>query len=662
MFPKDNENRSFHPTHYWREIPNADKVERPWLMYSKTQNTAYCFCCKLFQTNVPATLGSTGTKDWKNLASNLACHEKAANHQRSFHRWKELEMRLRLKATIDDQHQEKIASESLYWQNVLKRLIVILRMLATQNLALRGTSDQLYVPNNGNFLKIVELMAEFDAVLQEHLRRVTTQEMYTPHYPGKTIQNEIIQLLATKVKQKIVADLNSARYYSVILDYTPDISHNEQITLMVHFVTTTEPSENVPAMVTVREHFLEFIDIDDTTGAGMTNVLLKKLEDTGIAVADMRGQGYDNGVNMRRKNREVQIRIRELNPQAFFVPCSSRSLNSVVSNAASASSEAAEFFNHIKHQIGKIDDAIVAIMEDNAMTGTVHGRTVAEGNGITRNIHNFKFLCGLVLWHDILFEINVVSKRLQGVDLDISGAMEQLDKAKSYLQSYQSDEGFQNVLKSAQNLAEELHTEALVPPIQEYKSHRRRYFDYEAWDNPERDLKQQFKVEFFNQVLHCSIYSIFGMLYDIPKLLTISEEDLHQQCRALETALTHDDMCDIDASDLGDELKMTILFPNVFVALRILLTLPVTVASGERSFSKLKLIKTHLRSTMTQERLVGLATISTEHDLAQTVDLQEAVSNLCNQEGTESTTLIIQTDKNASELTDVNFQCIPSTI
>ena len=34
-------------------------------------------------------------------------------------------------------------------------------------------------------------------------------------------------------------------------------------------------------------------------------------------------------------------------------------------------------------------------------------------------------------------------------------------------------------------------------------------------------------------------------------------------------------------------------FPNVIIALRIYLTMPVTVASGERSFSKLKLIKTY---------------------------------------------------------------------
>ena len=39
-------------------------------------------------------------------------------------------------------------------------------------------------------------------------------------------------------------------------------------------------------------------------------------------------------------------------------------------------------------------------------------------------------------------------------------------------------------------------------------------------------------------------------------------------------------------------------FPNVYIAYRILLTIPVTIASVERSFSKLKLIKSYLRFTM----------------------------------------------------------------
>ena len=68
--------------------------------------------------------------------------------------------------------------------------------------------------------------------------------------------------------------------------------------------------------------------------------------------------------------------------------------------------------------------------------------------------------------------------------------------------------------------------------------------------------------------------------------------------------------------------KLVDSVPNVFVALRILLTLPVSVASGERSFSKLKLIKTY---TMLEQRLVGLPTISTEHAEASTLDLVKLV-------------------------------------
>jgi len=44
---------------------------------------------------------------------------------------------------------------------------------------------------------------------------------------------------------------------------------------------------------------------------------------------------------------------------------------------------------------------------------------------------------------------------------------------------------------------------------------------------------------------------------------------------------------------------------------------PVTVATAERSFSKLKLIMTFNRSSMKDERLLGLAMISIESDNGQ---------------------------------------------
>lgn len=69
------------------------------------------------------------------------------------------------------------------------------------------------------------------------------------------------------------------------------------------------------------------------------------------------------------------------------------------------------------------------------------------------------------------------------------------------------------------------------------------------------------------------------------------------------------------------------VYPNLWVALRVALTLPVTVASAERSFSKLKLIKTYLRSTMGQERLSGLAVISINGEEAQKLSYDDLISD-----------------------------------
>lgn len=84
------------------------------------------------------------------------------------------------------------------------------------------------------------------------------------HYLGKDIPNEIIDLLASHIKQDILKMLKSAKYFSIILECTPDMSRMEQMTVIVRFVTALERS------VMVKEHFLEFAHITDSTGAGMT--------------------------------------------------------------------------------------------------------------------------------------------------------------------------------------------------------------------------------------------------------------------------------------------------------------------------------------------------------------------------------------------------------
>lgn len=124
---------------------------------------------------------------------------------------------MKYKRTIDEEHLCFIKQEEKYWQQILKRLIALVRVLGMQNLAFRETQEKLHTSGNGNFLKFVEYLALFDPLMDEHLCKIKDKEMHVP-YLAKDIQNELIQLLSNAIKQKILASAHAAKYFSIILD------------------------------------------------------------------------------------------------------------------------------------------------------------------------------------------------------------------------------------------------------------------------------------------------------------------------------------------------------------------------------------------------------------------------------------------------------------
>jgi hypothetical protein len=71
--------------------------------------------------------------------------------------------------------------------------------------------------------------------------------------------------------------------------------------------------------------------------------------------------------------------------------------------------------------------------------------------------------------------------------------------------------------------------------------------------------------------------------------------------------------------------KLESTFPNISVAIRMLLSMMVTNCTGERSFSKLKLIKSELRIHITQDRLNCLSVMSIECDVLETVNFDAII-------------------------------------
>lgn len=69
----------------------------------------------------------------------------------------------------------------------------------------------------------------------------------------------------------------------------------------------------------------------------------------------------------------------------------------------------------------------------------------------------------------------------------------------------------------------------------------------------------------------------------------------------------------------------TAIFNNFFKAIKSFVVIPVTSCSCERSFSKLSMVKSKLRSTMGQDRLDGLLTMFIEQDIAYNIDVDEVI-------------------------------------
>jgi hypothetical protein len=75
---------------------------------------------------------------------------------------------------------------------------------------------------------------------------------------------------------------------------------------------------------------------------------------------------------------------------------------------------------------------------------------------------------------------------------------------------------------------------------------------------------------------------------------------------------------------LAKNKMLPVLYSNLYIALRIVLTSRVLGASAEGSFTKLKPVKScsYLCSTMSQERLAGRATLSFKSELSLTLGLE----------------------------------------
>ena len=201
-----------------------------------------------------------------------------------------------------------------------------IKFIAERGLAFRGDEELIGLPRNGNFLGILELLAEYGPFLSTHLKDKTNKGSGNVNYISSTICEELIALMGEGIFNEIVARIKKSKYYSISVDSTPDEAHIDQLTVVLRYMEGCPP----------KERFLTFISNCGHTDATMANTLIECLNTHKIDIDDCCGQSYDNAANMSGKYKGMQALNLEKNDLSVFVRCCGYSLNLVGKAAANS--------------------------------------------------------------------------------------------------------------------------------------------------------------------------------------------------------------------------------------------------------------------------------------------------------------------------------------
>ncbi|KAL9293976.1 hypothetical protein AtEden1_Chr3g0200501 [Arabidopsis thaliana] len=347
----------------------------------------------------------------------------------------------------------------------------------------------------------------------EHVERINNGKT-NHHYLSHNIQNELILLLASRIKSQMISKINNAKYFSVILDCTPDTSHQEQMTLILRCV------DNSSGSYKVEEFFIQFLKVDDTTGFG----LFESTKRWSILKENLKNLTFKQLSTTRWESRIESIKA-------------------------------------IRFQIADIREALFQVSdEDNDPCIQSEAKSLAMNE-----LSSFEFVLSIVIWYDILHVVNLVSKNFQSKDMLIDVAMEGVKGLASYFRKYR-DDGFENAMITAKEIAAEND----IDPVFSKKRvvRRKRHFDEIEGHDISLSVEEEFRTQYFLFIVDQAIVSldkrfeqyqlyenVFGFLFNSSKLQSLDDSHLKSCCINLESALRKDELLDVKGYDMFMELN-----------------------------------------------------------------------------------------------------------
>ncbi|XP_047132636.1 zinc finger MYM-type protein 1-like [Hydra vulgaris] len=424
--------------------------------------------CVIHQQHLAFT-ALNGFCDWKNAASRIQSHKNSIAHRNATITFSQ---RVQVRGCVDSVEQYR--QECAYAKSVLERVVSVIKLFAERGLAFRGHTEILGSSSNGNFLGILELIAQFDPFLSSHIDNHGGKGKGSVSYLSSTICDELIDVMGKQVMKTILSEIRGAKFYSISVDSTPDISHVDRLSCVFRYVLNDGPIER----------FVQFLSMKGHGAEDLFNSLYSFLEEAKLDIKYCRGQSYDNASNMAGKYSGLQVRIREKNPLAEYVPCFAHSLNFVGASAVNCVTTVSGFFDFVQNLYVSLNastqrwELLTKGLDSNQLVlkrlsdtrwsahsaatkalskGFKNVKTVLENiaedpeekvearttaAGIAKKMDQLEYGILLELWTPILDRFHKTSLKLQSPQLDLNEAVQLLTSLKEYVNSLRAQFDF----------------------------------------------------------------------------------------------------------------------------------------------------------------------------------------------------------------------------
>ncbi|KAL4083864.1 hypothetical protein QTP88_029180 [Uroleucon formosanum] len=637
--------RSFNPNLY---------QQHSWLCGSHYIQKLFCWPCLLLG-KMKSVWNTVGYYDLKNLSRDIQIHQTSKEHIHNHLGLKNLEKNYFSILDVVNEHGNLFKKN--YNENVrlnclfMEHLIDLVLFLGKQELAFRGHDENSDLLNKGNFRELFDMhIIRCSQEIQNHYNSI--KNIFSGM--SKSIQNDLISCISEFLINQIKNEIKQYKFYSIQIDDTTDISQKTQCSIIIRYVT--DKSELV-------ERFLGFHNVsEDRTAQGLFNLVNSVLHEFDIE-NKLVGQCYDGACVMSGHLTGLQASVKEVAPNALFTHCLAHRLNLVLQHGCSINAKCRIFFANLTgiaayfHNSTSRTNFVDTIVEKripqfvqtrwssrskilhtivNEWSGFINvfdciskdpkssSESICGAIGHFKNLKTFEFAFLALVFNDIFIYTDNLFNILQNKSFDVEFCLRKINIIYDLINKKRNEPEFLKLFNQAVTLTK-------PPKATRNESNNQSNFKilfYEIIDNILMQLNTRFQDTnklLFLQLADVTKFKEYSCTFPVNALNNLKStypnifyniNTLKVELEVLYSDVKYQNLLHIyDMVKIIEQDALKDILPEAYKLFILILTIPSTSVSNERSFSCLKRIKTCSRNSISQVRLSSLSILSIEKSL-----------------------------------------------